>query len=101
LENGAATFSMALIGLIEVRKRLKPVDWLVEELSDAECDAEALQQLLPKLRKLDRSEAWAYATINRALGRERSQFAKRSHFSRRRHLVAAAVGFSCTPGANA
>jgi hypothetical protein len=83
-----------------LNKLLKPVDWLVEELSDAECDAEALQQLLP-LRKLDRSEARAYATINRALGRARSQFAKRSHFSRRRHLVAAAVGFSCTPGANA
>ena len=41
--------------------------------SDAERDAKALQQLVTKLRKLDRYEARAYATMDRALRAARSQ----------------------------
>ena len=58
----------------KLKKLLKPANWSVEEPSDAERDAEAFQQLLPKLRKLDRYEARAYATMDRALRQVRSQF---------------------------
>jgi hypothetical protein len=63
-----------------LKKLLKPVDWPVEEPSDAELDAEALQQLLPKLRKLDRYEARAYATMDRALRQVRSQLQNEATF---------------------
>jgi hypothetical protein len=59
--------------LKELKKLLKPVDWLVEEPSDTERDAEALQQLLPKLCKLDRYEDRANATMDRALRQVRGQ----------------------------
>src|SRR5205814_10559558 len=52
-------------------KKLKPVDWLPPEPSEAERDANATQQLLPKIRKLNRYEARAYATMDRALRRAR------------------------------
>jgi len=63
-----------------LKKLLKPVDWLVEEPSEAERDAEALQQLLPKLRKLDRYEARAYATMDRALRQARGQLQNETTF---------------------
>jgi hypothetical protein len=48
-------------------KKLKPVDWLVPPLSQAELEAEALQRLLPELRKLERYEKRAFNMKNRAL----------------------------------
>ena len=60
-------------------KKLKPVDWVVET-SDAERDAKALQQLVTKLRKLDRYEARAYATMDRALRAARSQLQNEAAF---------------------
>jgi hypothetical protein len=63
-----------------LKKLLKPADWLVEEPSEAERDAEALQQLVPKLRKLDRYEARAYATMDRALRQVRSQLQNEATF---------------------
>jgi hypothetical protein len=66
--------------LKELRKLLKPSDYLDEEPSDADRDAEALRQLLPKLRKLDRYEARAYATMDRALRQVRSQLQNEGTF---------------------
>jgi len=48
-------------------KKLKPVDWLVPPPSQAELEAEALQRLLPELRKLERYEKRAFNMKNRAL----------------------------------
>jgi hypothetical protein len=48
-------------------KKLKPVDWVVPPLSQAELESEALRQLLPELRKLERYEKRAFNLKNRAL----------------------------------
>ncbi|QHO78241.1 hypothetical protein ACH79_42315 [Bradyrhizobium sp. CCBAU 051011] len=48
-------------------KKLKPVDWLLPPLSRAELEAEALQRLLPELRKLERYEKRAFNMKNQAL----------------------------------
>lgn len=48
-------------------KKPKPVDWVVPPLSQAELEAEALQRLLPELRKLERYEKRAFNLKNRAL----------------------------------
>jgi hypothetical protein len=48
-------------------RKLKPIDPLSIP-SEAEREAEAVQRLLPELRKLDRYEARAHASWDRALG---------------------------------
>ena len=56
-----------LQSLIDKPRKLKPIAPLPIP-SEAELEAEAVQRLLPELRKLDRYEARAYASWDRALG---------------------------------
>ena len=48
-------------------KKLKPVDWPVPPLSQAELEVEALKRLLPELRKLERYEKRAFNMKNQTL----------------------------------
>jgi hypothetical protein len=48
-------------------KTLKPVDWPVPPLSQAELEVEALKRLLPELRKLERYEKRAFNVKNQTL----------------------------------
>ena len=56
-----------LKSLVDKPRKLKPIAPLPIP-SEAELEAEAVQRLLPELRKLDRYEARAYASWDRALG---------------------------------
>jgi hypothetical protein len=56
-----------LKSLVDKPRKLRPIAPLPIP-SDAERDAEAVQRLLPELRQLDRYEARAHASWDRALG---------------------------------